>query len=702
LETQLLNNQIYNQQAKLAQQQQQSQSFSAQNQAQAQTYSGAKEVAISNTNAGYVASKFDVMHHPFILVQNALLGLGAAIGITRFADYLVKPDFSKIDPKLSHSQALEHSPLFKFGKKMDALVAKIPGFNTMLEKAGALKNKITGAASKSEILSEVGKKYQDGSKVRWSMGKFYEEGKGAEAMDEFVEFLEKAPEGAFTKPETKEAIAKILKDVKEEKLSRSQAGVKIVQEGHLDGISAKYLDEVLHIEAKGFGATIDKVFGTAPNLNTALSKAKFFNNKTKGLGPISKAFNSLSLMMMEGVGGGVLGGKMAMIMSVMGLVSAFNACSKANVAKHEKEKQLENPNLTPEQRKEIKKGPWTGEQISAFMEDFAGFTLGGYLMTFPIGVGLNKLLGLANLGRDGKKIQEAADKLGVQGDKHLFQRSTIKYNETLKQHDIAKNYIDILDGKKKHSLFDRFKKAIGLSSDASIHAKMMDKLKIELPENASKADVMKALNSKIKADDWLDETRKQLVEASKSKLTIKESEFNKGSFFKRLGKFAVHKPLEIAAKLLGPDKFLIYSRKGTITNKLRTLTGVGGGVGRIILVGMVLTVPFRNAFMKVAHGIFGKPSFSQYDEVKGVYEEKEKEAQTKEAAQGASKAKIQLPGAEQATILPPPAYQQQVSEANPYEGTIKAAVEDKIQDKVQDVPTSPVRKLDTYTYIPKA
>jgi len=724
LENQSLNNQIYYPQR----QNQKQPAFKAANSPRANqetSYGGAKEVAKNNTNAGYVASKFDVMKHPWLLLQNACLGLLTAIGITQLGEYLVKGNLKKLAPEVSHSEALENAPLFKLGKKIDGFIEKTPFLKNSLTKMSELKQKIA-KSPKSQAVQEISQKYKDGSKVQWSMGKFYEEGKGAEALDEFVEFLQKAPEGTFTDKKTKDFVDDVLKDVKDEKLSKAQAGRKIVEAGHLDGISAKHLTEVKLGESHGFGALIDKLFGTTPNLNSSLAKAKFFNDKTKGLGPVSKAFNKISLMMMEGTGGGLLGGKMAMVMSVFGLISAFNACSKAMVAKKEKQKQLAQGNLTPEQMKEVNKKPWSGEMTSAFMEDFAGFTLGGYLMTFPIGVALNKSLGLANLGRDGKAIQKAADKMGVNGNDKLYQRSIMKYNEALKHDKMAREYIQYLNGNGGLSLMTRIKKAVGLTSDAAIKAKMIEKLKLDIPADASKSTLMRALKEKTKDGKWFNETRSMLKETGKSHLTLNsiftETKFNKGSFNQRLKKYAIQKPLEIISKILGPDKFLMYKHNAGFTNSFRRMLDVGGGVGRIVLVGMVLTVPFRNAFMKISHSIFGKPSFSQYDEVKGAYEDKEEKGPDKIAPKEVLQPipiknefkKIKLPqqtamqmlqDAEAKETAPKPAYQQQISVSNPYQNQIKPQDDysyvPKNEIQIEDeLSNHPVRKLDTYKYVP--
>jgi hypothetical protein len=724
LDNQISNNQLYINQyqgQRPLQQPTQNYAYGAGN-----TKENAKEVVNNKTNAGYVASKFDVMQHPMLLVQNAVLGLATAIGITRLGEYLVK---GKVKGDMSHAEALEQAPLFKLGRKVDNFIAKTPFLKNAVQKASDFKAKVT-KTPKNPVFQEVAHQYKDGSKVTWSMGKFYEEGKGAEALDEFVEFLEKAPEDAFTKQETKDYIHGILKDVKAEKITRAQAGKKIVENGCLDGIKAEALEKVKLSKGEGFGSLVDRLFGTTPNLNSSLAKAKFFNGKTKALGPVSRTFNKLSLMLMEGTGGGLLGGKGAMFMSVFGLISAFNACSKAMVAKKEKQKQLAQGNLTPEQIKEAKKKPWSGEMVSSFMEDFSGFTVGGYLMTYPIGVAINKALGFANIGRDPKAVKALAQQLGVKGEDKLYQRTVIKYNETLKQDKLARDYIDYLQGNKDLSAFKKAQKLIGLTNDNAIKADMIEKLKLKIPADSPKEAVIAALRTKLKPDKWFNETRKALKTAGKSQLTLKslakENAVNKGTKGQRILRYVTQKPLELAAKILGPDKYLLF-KKGS-ANRLRRFTDVGGGVGRIILVGMVLTVPFRNAFMKMSHVVFGKPSFSQYDEVKGVYDDKEedKKEQDKKAAptapaqaqqsQATSQFKIKLPPAEPTgPILQP----QNSFSGNPYNREIQEDV--RSQDTYTYVPKNeiiekgkavsadkqekeehPVRKLDTYTYVPSS
>lgn len=326
-------------------------------------------------------------------------------------------------------------------------------------------------------------------------------------------------------------------------------------------------------------------------------------------------------------------------------------------------------------------------------------------MTFPIGVAMNKYMGLSNLGRDGKKIQQAADHLGVHGTQHLFQRSVIKYNEAIEYDKKARKTLAVLEGKKGYSLFGKFKKLVGLASDAEIKAGMVQDLKLKGidPLKASKDEIISALKATLREDKWFDDTRKMLKQTAKSGLTIgsifKANEMNKGGFFKRLGKYMLHKPLELSAKLLGPDKFLIFKKKGPISNFFRSGLNKTGGVGRIALVALVLTVPFRNAFMTMSHKIFGKPSFSQYDEVKGVYEEAEKAEQTKEAAANVPQQKIVLPTPQQQPIMQTPVYQQQEapSPTNPYQKQIKTVAE--VAEKA--VPEGSVRDLDTYTYVPK-
>lgn len=686
MDNQISNNQIYlpkQQQANFAQQQARSRQAAPYN----KTYGGAADVAMVNTNAGYVASKFEIMQHPGLLLVNIGLGLLASIGITQAAEYLVKGNLKKVPnyETLTAEQAIEHAPMARIGKKVDAVLDKIPFFNKAVSKIGEWKDAIAARAAKSDIFSGIIGKYKDGTKVTWSMGKIYEEGKGTEALEEFVEFLEKDAGNSFDNPKMKKFVVDILADVKTEKLSKLQAARQILEHPEFAGVTAKKFNEAVLNVPK---STFNKIFGIKFNLQASLAKAKFFNQATKGLGPIPKFFNSLSLMMMEGVGGCVLGStsaKMAVIGGLFGLVSAFNSCAKAQVAHKEKQRQIEEGDYTQEQVKQMKKGPWAGEAVSSFMEDFAGFTVGGYVMTFPLGVALNKSLGLANLGRDDKAVADAAKKMGVQGTEKLYQRCIIKYNEAFEQDKIASELLGHLEGSGKLSIWKRMKKAVGLTNDAQITATAVEKLGLKLPEKANAETLKALLKDRIKELDVAN-TRALLKEAGKSTLTLKNAGF---------AKYMVQKPLELAAKIVGFDKFLMY-KKG-VGNRLRKIGNFGGGFGRIVFVGMVLTVPFRDAFMKASHKIFGKPSFSQYDEVKGVYDK----AHTPEAEEAVKQQKIRLKPAvavasqEEPNVVaqlfnsgaPVPAYQTQTSSANPY---------------LREVTPRPVRDLDNYSYVPQS
>ena len=725
MSTQISNHQIYNQQ-QFAQQQTHGRPEQSPN------YGGAKDIALENTNAGYIASKFDVMQHPLLVVKNTILGLAAAIGLTKLADVLVTPDYKKLPAGATHQEALKQTPLYKFSEKIDKLVDSTKFLPKVIEKAGELKNKTMKFLGKNDILSEMGSKIKEGAKNVWQNGKVYEYGKGNEALEEFVEFIEKSKgtmnaDGKLINNVYEEVIPDIakrtkidelLKQMAEKKILKAEVAEKIIKEKILEDVPVENLKKYLN------KSTIDKISGTTANLNSSIAKAKFFNNNVKGLKSASKAISNFILMALEGVGGGVLGGKAAMVMSVIGLVSAFNACSKAGIAKKEKEKQIKQRmkqgGLTQEQLNQMKKGPWSGEYVSAFMEDFSGFTVGAYIMTFPLGVGLNKVLGLANLGRDKELAKQAAKNLGLHGEKQVYQRGLIEYNEIVKNNNKMQKFLDILENKRKNTLFNRFKKTFGLTTDKDIQAGMVmvEKLKLKIDPKSSKEEIIAAIKEakSQRSDKWFKETRTLLKKAGKSQLTFmsifKENAYNKGSFIKRLGRFAIQKPFEIAAKIVGVGKFkLLEKNTGFVSglkNRFKGLYGFGGGLGRMALVAFILTVPFRNKLMEISHKIFGKPSFSQYDEVKGVYEKEEEDKNVKidpkrmqvPDVELPSKPKIKLPQQETGQIFTP-AYQQQATLSNPYENRIKPQ-ENEIVFKNQNLPDSnQVRNLDNYSYVPK-
>lgn len=716
--------------------------------------------AKGKSNAGFIADKFDPMKHPDVIAKSLVYSLLLSIGATQAANWLVK---GNVKAGVSHSEALNKSHLSVAGQKFDKTVEKTPILKKMSQGIGNLQRKWKNA-KKPRIWNEIVGKYKEGSIAPWDKSKMYQDGKSAEAFGEFYEFLKKAPEDAIKKlddhilKETtkkgvaeKDVIKKLFADVEKGKIDSVIAGRTIVEKGYLDNVDSKFLNEVeLGESGKKLGKQIDKIFGTKPNLHTSLAKAKFFSGMKTKLGPVSRSMNKIIMMIAEGTGGGVLGGKAALLMNVFGFLTAFNAVAKSSHAAKDKKKFLAEQAKQQQQSQnttqnfgagQAGKGgarahssaeemtaavntsmndeaPRAGEKVASFMEDFMGFMLGSYIMTFPLGVAMNKSCGIANIARDEKAVKAAAKHMGVQASDKLYQNTVIEYNKALKHKKQADKWIKFLDTGK----MPWYKKVLGTKPatyQAKIAQKMKEKMLIEgISEKSTKAELKAALQAKNagRSKQWFKNTRTLIRKAGKSQLTLKSvakgNAYNKGKFGERLARYVIQKPLEASAKLLSKGRFTLLHKGFNLRNAFGRFKKVGGGVGRIALVGFVLTVPFRDAFMKLSHKIFGKPTFSQYDEMKGVYE-KQKEAAEKvtDAAQaqkhnaktlvknmpthagGAMEKTIKIPSQEeiaarQAMMQPEP----QTPEFKQY-ANLEGAPEVEAND---------VRKLDTYSYIPSS
>ena len=103
-----------------------------------------------------------------------------------------------------------------------------------------------------------------------------------------------------------------------------------------------------------------------------------------------------------------------------------------------------------------------------------------------------------------------------------------------------------------------------------------------------------------------------------SNITLKSLKGKKGKeFWNQLGKWFVQKPVAKLAKWASFGKYTLRKPDGNlIGNFFRRFKMVGGGIGRMIFVGVVLVSPFHKIFGKISHAIFGKPKKSSLDEEK--------------------------------------------------------------------------------------
>lgn len=586
-----------------------------------------------NTQAGYVASQFDVQQNPKIYARNLLTAGTIIATVSHLSKRLMTGNlYSNLDDSVTIEDVIKSTPLYKAG---DSFNKKSPHLNKFTDTLKEGKKSLKNTISKNETLKKVSDCYKDGSLVTWSMGKIYEEGKkGYETYDDMIQHLQIAK---FKDKNVQAKVDDVLERLSKEKITSVQAGKEIVKSGILDKVSANELKSISANQPTGLNKAANKLFAIENNLAHSYVRAKFFNGQNKEIGKTSNFLNKAYLMITDTLGGGSFGGGLlAITMGIFGCVTAIHAVSKTKLALQEKKKrvqeELDKGTITKEEAKKMLKQPWCGDKFSAFAEDMFGFTIGSCLVLYPLARIVNKSLGFSNLGRDFKAVQNAAKELGVNGNDKLYQRTVIKYNKSLSDSKLATNCKRMIDG--KYTLMEKIKNCISTNP----LEKNIAKLGIEITENTSSEELKKILDSKIISQELASSQRELIKNAGKSKLTIgsifKPNEVNNGSsVIKRLGRYVVHKPLELGAKIISPDKFLMYKHDSSIGNKLfnafAKIVDVGGGIGRIALVGFGLSAPCRNVLMKISHKIFGKPTFSQYDETIGEYKQENIEEKKK-------------------------------------------------------------------------
>lgn len=551
------------------------------------TYDQLKAQAEAKSKDNMIAQAtkdYDVMEHPGVLVKNLLLCLAMSVGFTGFTNWLMST--SKKVPSyqnFTNAQDFAQTRLYKASGYLDQKVKASVVGRGLSRVSGAIKNGFSKIPVPN-FIKEVYSRMKIGGIAVLDKQGMYSIGKGAEALNEAVEYLSQVPASqikALQGLKKPSEVLKILEDFRLGKIRGPVAYNKLAP--HFDDISAAALRK-LNAGSSNF---FDKIFTTRPNVNLALHKAKFFNGAlNKSQGPLAKALQKFTALVGEASGGGVLGGKMALVMNALGLMTGFNAASNAE----------------------------KGDKLKAFMEDYIGFTLGSYLMSFYVGTWFNKFLGVSELGLDKNAIFAAGKKLGVDMSQGRLQDAVIAYNKNYKDFRGLKNIAD-----KFRNGQMSFDKAV---SAAAKHNVVGAKNSKELLHN-----IEKALGGKNEA--FFAGVRSDIKNALKSKLTLKSifkaNEYNKGGFLTRLGRYLVQKPLSVIGRVLSVGRYdLVHGAKFSPKSMFKFAKRFGGGFGRAVLVMFVLVEPFRKGFMKLSHLIFGKPKKSALDE-ENAKEKKETE-----------------------------------------------------------------------------
>lgn len=533
---------------------------------------------------------YDVMEHPGVLLKNLLLCIAMSAGFTAGTNWLMSS-------KKTAENALQTSNIADFEK------TRLYKAGTYLDKSAVGKffakvsNGVKSGVSKIPVpafLKEIGGKIKVGGIAVLDKQGMYSLGKGAEALNEAVEFLSRVPVKEIKELGLGKNEAEVLKVLKEFKLGKLRGPVAYQKIAHyFDAVPAEKLSKL----TVGAASKIDKVLTTTPNINLALNKARFFNGiYNKSQGPLAKAMQKFTALVGEASGGGVLGGKMALLMNSVGLMTGFNAASNAE----------------------------KGDKLKAFMEDYIGFTLGSYLMSFFVGTWFNKFLGVSEFGMDKNAVAAVGKRLGIDMTQGRLQDAVIAYNKEFKQvRDLNKLAQDFRNGNVT------FAKAVSKAQKLNVEGAKKAKSSIELLNEIEKV-------TRGKNEAYYASLRKDIKGAMKSKLTLKSvfkgSEHNSGGFLTRLGRYVVQKPLSILGRAMSVGRYdLVSGTKFAPKSILKFAKRFGGGLGRALFVMFVLVEPFRKGFMKLSHMIFGKPKKSALDDYKTPEEKKETE-QVQEAA----------------------------------------------------------------------
>lgn len=540
----------------------------------------AKDNALAQATKNY-----DVMEHPGVLAKNFLLSLAMSVGFTGATNWLMNA--KQIAQNANSFEAFQQSRLYKAGTFLDDKVGNSSVGKLFGKIINGTKN-IFGKIPAPAFMKEIKSKMSTGAIAVLDKQGMYSLGKGAEALNEFVEKLSQIPKdelkGVIPKSAQKE-VFKLLKDFADGKVRGPVAWDKLNNLVKLDALDAGKLSKL------GVSSRLDKILCTKPDMLTSLNKARFFNNLSRQ-GPIAKAMQKLSSFIGEASGNGVLGGKMALLMGTVGLMTGFNAMSNAE----------------------------KGDKLKAFMEDYIGFTLGSYLMSFVVGTWFNKFLGVTELGLDKAAVEAVGKKLGIDMSKGRLQDAVIAYNREYKNFaNLEKIASSLRDGK------------ISMK-DAAAKAKkfgVADALKFT-DERSLLSEITKVTAGKN--EQYFSAIRKDIKSAFKSKLTIgsifKKTVHNEGNFLQRLGRYVVQKPLSLIGRVLSIGRYdLVHGSKYSPKSMLKWAKRFGGGFGRALLVMFVLVEPFRKGFMKLSHMIFGKPKNSALDEGKSEKENIEAQKQ---------------------------------------------------------------------------
>ncbi len=523
--------------------------------------------------ATHAVKKFDIMEHPVIMLKNIALSFGLGALFTGFTNWLMSA--KEIAASESNLANFQRTRLYKVGEFIDnklcnSTVGKFVGRGISAVKNAFKKIPIP------EFIKETGERIKVGSFAVPDGSGMYSLGKAGESMNDFMRYLTSVSRSAdltnLIPKNSQKAFFDILKKIESGQIRGDVAFAKLSKLINIDKLPAKELAK-LNMSTGWLSKVVNN------NINLAYNKARFFSGLSKQ-GPFARFIQKTFGFVGDAAGGAVLGGTGALFMSSIMAASAFNAASAAE----------------------------KGDKLKAFMEDFLGYAIGGYLMGMVVGTAFNKVLGVTELGLDKSRVRLIGAKLGVDMTKVRLQDVVDYHNKLyIKLRKLNNLAGDIRSGKVP------LNSAIGRVAGYGVDVKNVQNTTSLLTQ------IEKFINGRD--EKWFECVRKEIKEAFKSQLTIKsilkENRHNKGGFWSRLGRYLWQKPLSIIGRILSIGRYdLIHGKKFSLKSIVKASKRWGFGVGRAFLIGVVLTEPFRKPFVKLSHWIFGKPKNSCLDDEK--------------------------------------------------------------------------------------
>ena len=604
----------------------------------------------NNRLVSAVADSVERPSNPVTSISSFLIGLLACIGIVRGTNKLLQP--KNITDTMTQYETYTNSRLYRASER-------VANFTPVKKLSGAA-GTVRGWLSKitPDFIKEIGQKVKVGSTPGWKMGGAFISGKGSEAMTEFLDYLSQAEENSLRNAlgnTNNKIVTRALKMYKNGNLNETEAFARI--EAVMKNADAKKLESVKFVCKGGnifkrgwfhFRNLLSKVFGTPKNLHLSLAKAQTFQEAGRGI--IRNAVSKTTAMAGEATGGGVLGGPVFLLMNAFFLADNIKKAMEAE----------------------------KGEKLKTFMDEFAGLTLGGYILPMYASILFNKALGAAELGTNLKspEMQRIINTLKLKNPKNMpeviqaYDKLIPKNKElgnVLKQFEAGKiteqevfkflqqNNVTNMKNGALNQILSSIKTTNsgtvmeGLAPERAIKilkrygitptSKTPEAIQTAINQHIGgmKSELEKMMNKAYIPQAEMISMRKNILKSCNSELTLKSIFKRKpgsgffssiGQYVKNACKYIVQKPIAWIAKKLAFGRYTPLKPNGNfIGNSYRRLLRGGGGIFRFALVMLALGPWLSGKCQAGVHKIFGKPKAKILEEEREKREAEEERRQ---------------------------------------------------------------------------